>query len=185
MSSCEHDDLDRYFIEIDNYIRSNDEQNMEEIMKRLAELQALASVKSKMVSAAQILRSHYKGALPKQLATRVKHIIKFAFGESKRNEMRSALLRELDCNALKFCGLAYTIRDLLEMPELKFELLVNYVADFVRDRELAQHLYRSDINKVIDHDIVAEDEHLYRNFLIGTLIQLRDSICAVDTSSQC
>ena len=159
--------FDHPFIKISEDIQTND-QALDRILEQLARLQGQATIQRTLVSTAQILSSHPKNsALPNQLATRVKHIIKFVYEKPSRNEARSVHLRKLECNALKFCGLAYTIRNLLRLPELQFEYLVEYVAEFVNSRGLVQHLYRSDINKIIDQEIVAEDEQLFREFLTG------------------
>jgi hypothetical protein len=155
-------------IKISEDIQTNDDQGLDGILEQLARLRAQATVQKTLVSAAQILNSHpSKGALPNQLATRVKHIIKFSYEGPFRNKERSERLQNLECNALKFCGLAYTIRQLLELSELQFEYLLEYVAGFVRSRKLVQHLYRSDINRALDLEIAAENERLFRDFLTG------------------
>ncbi|KAF2007409.1 hypothetical protein P154DRAFT_558657 [Amniculicola lignicola CBS 123094] len=156
---------DPRFIEISDDIKRNDDQALIAVLNQLARLQAQATVQRTLLSAAQILSSQAKNsALPNQLATRVRHIVKFAYEKSSRNEERGACLQKLDCNALKFCGLAYTVRDLLGLPDLHFEVLMEYIAEFVHCRGLIQYLYRSDINKALDHRSIAEDE-LFRGFL--------------------
>ena len=158
---------DQRFIEISDDIKRNDDQALIGILKQLARLQAQATVQRTLLSVAQSLSScATKSALPNQLATRVRHIVKFAHEKPSRNEERCACLRKLDCNALKFCGLAYTVRDLLELPDLHFEVLTEHIAEFVHRRGLIQYLYRSDINKALDHKSIAE-EGLFREFLKG------------------
>lgn len=103
--------------------------------------------------AAHNVTSHPKDrALPNQLTNGAKHIIKFTYEKSSRNEARSAWLRKLECNGLKFCGLAYTIRDLLKLPELQFEFLVELL-NTLRNLSIADDSCRSDTNKALDKEI--------------------------------
>ena len=162
--------FDYRFIKISNDVKTINDQGLDETSKQIARLQAQVTVQKTLVLTAQILSScPTKSALPNQLATRVKHIIKFAFKKESHNPERSTRLRMLECNALKFCGLAYTIRALRGLPELQFEYLLDYVAEFVRSRELVQHLYRSDISKALDEveGMTVENELSFRNFLMG------------------
>ena len=171
--------FDHQFIKISEDIQTKEDQALDGTLEQIARLQAQATVQRTLVSVAKILSSHPKNsALPNQLANRVKHMIKFVYGESSRNKERSARLRKLECNALKFCGLAYTIRKILELPELQFEYLIQYVAEFACNRKLSQYLYRSDINKVLDHEIVPENEQLFREFLTGGCTEAKTlSLC--------
>jgi hypothetical protein len=158
--------FDQQFIRISEYLQTNADADPNRILEQLARLQAQATVQKTLISIAQILSGHPKdSALPSQLANRVKQIIKFTYEDSSRNAERSARLRKLDCNALKFCGLAYKIRDLLELSDMQFDFLMEYAPQFVHNRELVQYLYRNDINKAVDHEMVAEDEKLFREFL--------------------
>lgn len=174
-------------MKISEDIKTDDDQDLDEILEQLARLQAQATVHKTLVSTGQTLRSHPKdSALPNQMATRVKHIIKFVYEKSTRDEKKSARLRGLECNALKFCGLTYKIRELLELSELQFEFLVDYITEFVHSRGLVQYLYRSDINKTLDHEVVPEDEQLFREFLTGVSTLARKWIVyAADRTSKC
>lgn len=61
----------------------------------------------------------------------MKHFIKFVFEKATRGNERQTRLRKLDCDALKFCGLAYKVRDILELPPAEFDFLVANAADFI------------------------------------------------------
>ncbi|KAF2726880.1 hypothetical protein EJ04DRAFT_506554 [Polyplosphaeria fusca] len=164
------DHLDPHFARMREDISASGEEALDGIIEQLAMLQEQATVQKTLVSTAHILRSHPKErALPNQLAKRVKHLLNFIFKESSRNETRSMRLRKTDCNAVKFCGLAYTINDLLKLSEAAFEILVSSVTQFVQDRGLIQYLYREDIEKMLSKDIAPENEQLYRDFLMASV----------------
>lgn len=167
---CQTQQFDHQLTQLSEAIQKHGDRALDGILERLTRLQAQATVQRALVSAAEILCSQPKdNALPNQQATRVKHLLRFVFESSPRNEERSARLRKLECNALKFCGLTYTIRNLLALTESQFDFLLDYVADFVQSRCLVRYLYRSDINKALDIDLDAasENEQLFREFLYG------------------
>jgi hypothetical protein len=83
------------------------------------------------------------------MATRVKHIVKFTFGVTNIGKEWSIRLRTLDCNALKFCGLTYKLKEIHELSAAQFDFLLANVTDFVHHYKLSQHLYRDDIEKAI------------------------------------
>ncbi|XTI90736.1 hypothetical protein V2W45_1245197, partial [Cenococcum geophilum] len=64
-------------------------------------------------------------------ATRVKHFIKFIFKKATYRNERQTRLRKLDCDTLKFYGLAYKVRDILKLPPVEFNFLIANVADFI------------------------------------------------------
>jgi len=62
------------------------------------------------------------------------------FENTTRSVDRNERLRNLDCNALKFCGLSYKIKEILELPMAQFDYLVERVGDFVEQHQLTQYL---------------------------------------------
>jgi len=163
---CTPQQIYQHFAEIGEGLLLNGDQDLDGVLQGLAQLQAQTDVLKTLESVSQILRRHSEDSfLPDQLAGRVKHFIKFVY-ESPRNKGRSTQLRKLNCNALKVCGLAYTIRAILGLPDLRFKFLVEHIEDFVRLRGLAKYLYRDDINKAVEHKVNPDDEDLYREFLI-------------------
>ena len=74
-------------------------------------------------------------------------------------------LRKLDWSALKFLGLSYKIKNLVELPAVQFDFLVENVSAYVESRKLSQHLYRDDIDKAVYAKFDAEDEDLFKDFL--------------------
>lgn len=104
-------------------------------------------------------------ALPNQLATRIKHLMKFVFESNSREKRRQERLQKLDCSSLKFCGLSYTVREIIELPTPTFDFLVDNIADYVQSKQLQPLLCRDDINKVILGDFDPEDEALFKCFV--------------------
>ena len=56
----------------------------------------------------------------------------------------------MDCDALKLCGLSYTIEEIVKLGDLEFEILHKRVIDFMCRRNLSGLLYRSDVDKAIN-----------------------------------
>ena len=130
------------------------------------QLQAQLHVQKSLRQTAKLLREQADDkALPKQHATRIKHFIKFTFEKTPRSNERSTRLRKLDCNALKLCGLTYTIKEFLELPAPQFDFLLANATSFVQRNKLAQYLYRDDIDKFIFGKFDPEDDDLFREFL--------------------
>ncbi|KAL5374229.1 hypothetical protein PMIN06_010472 [Paraphaeosphaeria minitans] len=175
MSSRDTNDL---FAQITAKIKAKDDISFHGIIEQLERLQALAKIHSQLVPTAHILRNRPKD-LPRGQAARLKEMIKFAYGDRKYKEdvkrtlsveARRACLRQLDCNALKFCGLTFMIRDMLKLPDLEFELLVEHVTEFVHSRGLIEHLYSDEITKALVSEMISANDQRtqeHQEFLIG------------------
>lgn len=138
----------------------------DDIQQRLSRLEAQLHVQRSLQRTARLLRKHPRDkVLPNQLATRVKHFIRFTFEKETRDKSLSTRLRGLECNALKFCGLTYKLKDILELPPAQFDFLVAKAEDFVHRQGLAQHLYRDDIDKVVYGKFDPEDDVNFKEFL--------------------
>lgn len=156
-------DLDPRVAQISEILRSG--QASDALFQQLDWLQTQADIYRTLMPTAELLIKHpSNSALPGQLATRVRHILTFAYGQETRNHERSMRLRELGCNALKFCGLAFTVREIRTMPGPQFELLIDQVTDFVQRTGLEQHLYRRDIAKALSHESITQNV-IIRDFL--------------------
>jgi len=141
------------------------DSGFDDVRQRSLQLQAQLLVQRSFQKTENLLRQQTDKTLPKQHATRIKHFIKFTFEKTSRSNERSARLRELECNALKLCGLTYTIKEILELPAPQFDFLLANAANFVRLKKLAQYLYRDDIDKFIFGKFDPEDEDLFKEFL--------------------
>jgi len=136
------------------------------IVKILSRLEAQLHVQRSLQKSAKLLRAKTcDKALPNQLATRVKHFIKFTFEKTTSGNERPTQLRGLECNALKFCGLTYKIKEILELPAAQFDFLVANAGDFVHRHELSRHLYRDDIDKAVHGKYDPEDDVIFKEFL--------------------
>ncbi|KAF2866026.1 hypothetical protein BDV95DRAFT_245498 [Massariosphaeria phaeospora] len=135
------------------------------IFQTLSQLHSQLKVLEKLHAAAKLLQL---SSFPKQEATRVKHFLKFVFERTTRGNNRHLAFRQLDCNALTFCGLTYRVKDIIELPQTRFEFLVKNVSDFVQRSRIGDSLYRDEINNMVSTKLSAEDEDLYGNFLKGT-----------------
>lgn len=136
------------------------------VFERLLRLQIQATVQQVLERTAKILRDNPGDKpLPNQLATRVKHVIKFVFEKTTRDVEKQTQLRQLDFNGLKFCGLCYKIKEIIEMPATRFNFVVENVTSYVKVHGLSQYLYREDINKVVFGEFDPEDDEIFQEFL--------------------
>jgi len=136
------------------------------MLQRLSRLEAQLNVQRSLQRTAKLLQEHTRHkVLPNQQATRVKHFIRFTFEKTTRGNERHTRLRKLECNALKFCGLTYKIKEVLELPAAQFDSLVANVGAFVRRHDLSQYLYRDDIDKAVHSKFDPEDEVIFKEFL--------------------
>jgi hypothetical protein len=102
------------------------------VLERLLLLHAQLKVKSVFQTTAKLLREHQNDkGFPNKQANRVKYFIKFFFEKTTRRNERQICLQRLDCNALKFCGLSYKIKDMLELLSAEFNCLIAKVEDFI------------------------------------------------------
>jgi len=100
-------------------------------------LKAQLEVQKSLQATANLLRRVLsEKALPKQQATKVKHLVRFAFRKNSRQELlgrgkegkedkegRHRKLRKLDCDTLKLCGLSYTTEEIVKLGDAEFEIL--------------------------------------------------------------
>jgi hypothetical protein len=162
------DQINKVLDQVADDLFTNDIPDLDGLSGKLRRLQAQVEVLNSLSSAAKIIRdATSKKSLPNQLSTRVKHLIKFAFEKPTRDtDDRSSKMQKLDCNSLKLCGLAYKVKDIIEMPSQNFEILVGgCVAQFIRSHGLLPYLYHNDIDKAVNYPYEIEDEHLLREFL--------------------
>ena len=145
--------------------------DLDSVLQRVSQLQAQLEVQKVLQNTEKLLlQVPSDKALPNQQATRVKHFIKFVFERTSRWKERQILLRRLDCDALKVCGLSYTIKDIHELPLAQFEFLVANITDFVQRQRLSEYLYRDDIDRGIQAKFVdPEDEAAFKDFLKSSL----------------
>lgn len=163
MSSCDTDDL---IAQIMANIKAKNE-TFQETIEQLARLHALAKVYSQLMPTAHMLRNRPK-CLPRAQVVRVTEMVKFAYGAKEYKnpvEARRAGMRQLDCNALKFCGLAFRIRDIVKLSDLEFEMLVEHVTEFIHSRSLIEHLCSDEITKALVTKALVNEK--YQQFLIG------------------
>jgi len=152
----------------------------DDVLDRVLERVSLLKAQLKSLQpVANLLRQQpIKKALPNQKATKVKHLIRFAFRKNDRKDSRHKQLRDMDCDALKFCGLSYNTEEMFKLNDAEFDILKRRAADFLRHRNLSRALYRPDIDKAVDSTFEdPEDEGLYRNFMqVHTARRLEFSI---------
>lgn len=135
------------------------------VLENVLCLYAQLKVQKALQTTGKLLRQHPSNqSLPNQQTTRVKHFIRFVFEVTNRSKERQTRLRKLDCNSLKLCGLSYTVKEILELPTVQFDFLVENVADFIHHQTLLQCLYREDVNKVVQGRFDPEDDDLFKEF---------------------
>lgn len=162
---------------------------LDTVLKRLLLLKAQLEVQKSLQATANLLR-HIPSdkALPKQRATKVKHLVRFTLRKNSRQELlergaegdggdgggggeegRHRKLRKLDCDALKLCGLSYTTDEIVKMGDTEFEVLQKRVVDFISHRNLSYLLYRPDVDKAVDSKLEdPEDDELFDVFMQST-----------------
>jgi hypothetical protein len=142
------------------------------VLKEISLLKAQLNVQKSLQPIANLLRRQpMKRALPNQKATKVKRFIRFIFRKGS-GEDRYKELRNLDCDVLKFCGLTYTVEELVKLDDAEFDILKRGAADFVRHRNLSSLLYRPDVDKAVESTFEdPDDEDLYDKFLNGTGVE--------------
>ena len=74
----------------------------------------------------------------------------------------------MDCDAFKFYGLSYTIKEIVKLDPIEFNILKGQAANFMRHYNLSHLLYHHNIDKAIKSTFKdPNDESLYHNFLQG------------------
>lgn len=139
------------------------------LSRKLVRLQSQLKVQKSLQDAMGLLYHHpVDEPLPNQRATRVKHVIKSTFEAPSRAADRYAQLRKLKCNALKFCGLCYKTKEIIEMSDADFDFLLEKVEGFVAEKQLGQYIYRDDVDKAVNCKIHPRDDALLKDFLKGS-----------------
>ncbi|KAH8595113.1 hypothetical protein B0O99DRAFT_594716 [Bisporella sp. PMI_857] len=138
------------------------------LLEKVTQLKAQLEVHVSLQATAELLQTTNKGEpLPNQQATKVKHFVRLTFQVNSRKprkkndcrEDRYRRLRQLDCDALKLCGLSYTAEDIINISNAEFEILHQHVEDFVRHRNLSKLLYGPDVNKAVESNIENIDDN--------------------------
>lgn len=161
-------DLDRIGNELWNIDGPDDCRDA--LLKKLSSLKAQVEVQIALQATASLLRREppHK-ALPKQQATKIKHLVRFVFRKDSRGGSRHKQLRDLDCDTLKFCGLAYTTEEITKMDDMKFSILRSGAAEFVHRRGLPRLLYRTDVDKAVNAKFEdPDDDGSFEKFFQGT-----------------
>ncbi|KAK3687211.1 hypothetical protein B0T22DRAFT_534653 [Podospora appendiculata] len=161
-------DLDKIGVELWDIDGPDDA--LDRIFQKLSSLKAKVGVQKSLQATANLLRRQpVDKALPKQQATKVKHLIRFVFQKESRGGARHRKLRAYDCNALKFLGLSYSIPEIVKMDDTEFEVLQNCGPEFFRRRDLSRLLYRPDVDKAVDAMVEdPDDDGSYDKFMQGT-----------------
>lgn len=150
-------DVDR--IRQDLWAVDSSDDALDKVLAKISLLKAQVEMQKSLQITANLLRSQPSGkALPKQQATKVKHLIRFVFRKESRGGGRHKQLRQMDCEALKLCGLTYTTEDIVKMDDEKFELVRIHTADFMLRRQLSSLLYRPDVDKAVDAEVEEPDD---------------------------
>lgn len=153
------------------------------VLERVSLLRAQLEVQKSLQATANLLRRVPSDkALPKQQATKVKHLVRFAFRKNSRQELlergkegkrdkgdkvgRHRKLRKLDCDALKLCGLSYTTQEIVKLGDAEFEILHKRAEEFIYHRNLSYLFYRPDVDKAIDSKLEdPEDDESFDKFM--------------------
>jgi hypothetical protein len=141
----------------------------DKVLERLSLLKAQLEVQKSLQATANLLRRVPSDrALPKQQATKVKHLVRFAYRKNSRQERlergkegkegRHQKLRRFDCDALKLCGLSYTTEEIIKLSDSEFEILQKGVEEFIHHRNLSYLLYRPDVDKAVDSKLEDPDD---------------------------
>jgi hypothetical protein len=159
---------------------------VDKVLERLSLLKAQLEVQKSLQATANLLRRVPSDkALPKQQATKVKHLVRFAFRKNSRQELlerakegkegkkdkgdkegRHRKLRKLDCDALKLCGLSYTTEEIVKLGDAEFEILQRRTEEFICHRNLSYLLYRPDVDKAVDSKLEdPEDDESFDKFM--------------------
>lgn len=100
------------------------DDSLDRVLERISLLRAQLNVQKSLQPVANLLRQQtINKALPNQKATKVKHLLRFVFRKSDRGDSRHKLLRDVDCDALKFCGLSYTTEEILKLDLAEFDIV--------------------------------------------------------------
>jgi hypothetical protein len=159
---------------------------LDKVLERLSLLKTQLEVQKSLQATANLLRRVPSDkALPKQQATKVKHLVRFAFRKNNRQELlergkkgkegkegkddkegRHRKLRKLDCDTLKLCGLSYTTEEIVKLSDAEFEILQKRAEEFICHRNLSHLLYRPDVDKAVDSKLEdPEDDESFDKFM--------------------
>ncbi len=142
---------------------------LDDVLQTLSLLRVQVNVRKSLQATTNLLRQQPNDkAFPKQQATKVKHFIRFVFRKESRGGGRHKQLRDLDCNAIKFFGLSYTIEEIVKMDDGEFETLKNRGVEFFHRGGLSRLLYRPDVDKAVNASFTdPDDDGSYEKFMQG------------------
>lgn len=119
--------------------------------------------------------------LPHRRHQRVLSLIEYVF---KKYEHKSNLkqetkskhekLRGMDCDALKLCGLSYTVTEVMSFSEQHLDFISSsFTTEFIERRGISSLLYHPSINKVLESIPTEklENSTSYQNFVKGSVYQ--------------
>jgi hypothetical protein len=97
---------------------------LNKVLKKVLLLKVQLEIQKSLQATANLLQRQLSDkALLKQQATKVKHFICFVFQKESCREGRHKQLRNMDCDALKFCRLSYTTEDIVKLGDAEFGIL--------------------------------------------------------------
>jgi hypothetical protein len=158
-------DLDRFGAEL--WDADGPDGTLDEIHRQLTSLKVQVGIQKSLQATVNLLRRQpVNQALPNQRANRVKHLIRFVFEQKSGGGERQKQLRAWDCDALKFLGLSYSVKEIVKLDDAEFEILQTRGLEFFRRRVPSHLLYRLDVDKAVDVELRDPDD-TYDKFIRG------------------
>jgi hypothetical protein len=136
------------------------EVDLDSILRKISLLATQLEIQKELQATATSLRRHASDApLPQKLASRAKHFLKFVFEQTdqEKEKEKQTQLRMLPPDVLIFCGLSFKVKKIYGMPSGQFDFLVANLADFIQRQQIADYLYRNDIDKAVHSSLKPED----------------------------
>ena len=136
------------------------------VVEALRRLTTQAAVQRDLERTAKILRQcPIDKTLPNHMGAGFKKFINWVFEYTDRDKEKQALLRKLNFNALKFCGLCYTLPQITELSRAHFGFLLEKSTEYIELHGLSQYLYRVDVNeRIVNVECQPEDDELWVEF---------------------
>jgi len=160
------------------------------VVGALRQLTIQATVQRDLEATAKILRDWpIDKTLPNQMATGFKRFINWVFEHTDHDEEKQARLRNLNFNALKFCGLCYTLKQITELSRAHFGFLLEKSTEYIELHGLSRYLYRADVNeRIVNVECQPEDDELWVKFQTCSyyvLARIRYQILTFEKLSSC
>ncbi|KAF2844057.1 hypothetical protein T440DRAFT_60379 [Plenodomus tracheiphilus IPT5] len=105
----------------------------------VSEFSVELQVRGKFENAARLLKGPVQER-PLRWKRRAVTCVEFTWTTEDRRNKRRLRLRNLNRNSLKFCGLAFCVNDLVEMPYQNFEKILSSIETFVEAEQLEPYL---------------------------------------------